>query len=82
MALYEVVQEFVLFLGQYAPGLDESFSQIHLVEDKSVFKALGPVWHQSDHQALRLRPFSNSYAYPSVTLRMYWRCSKVFIYST
>ena len=30
-ALYEVVQEFVLFIGQYAPELDEQFSQAHLV---------------------------------------------------
>lgn len=53
-ALYEVVQEFVLFIGQYAPELDEQFSQVHLVEDKSLFKALGPVWHQSDRQANRI----------------------------
>lgn len=53
-ALYEVVQEFVLFIGQYAPELDEQFSQSHLVEDKSLFKALGPVWHQSDRQAGRI----------------------------
>jgi hypothetical protein len=53
-ALYEVVQEFVLFIGQYAPELDEQFSQAHLVEDKSLFKALGPVWHQSDRKAGRI----------------------------
>lgn len=50
-AMDEVVQEFVLFIGQYAPELDEQFSQAHLVEDKSLFKALGPVWHQSDRKA-------------------------------
>jgi hypothetical protein len=54
-ALYEVVQEFVLFIGQYAPELDEQFSQAHLVEDKSLFKALGPVWHQSDRKAGRIQ---------------------------
>ncbi len=53
-ALYEVVQEFVLFLAQYAPALDEQFSSKHLVEDKSLFKALGPVWHQSDREAGRV----------------------------
>jgi hypothetical protein len=53
-ALYDVVQEFVLFIGQYAPDLDEQFSQTHLVEDKSLFKALGPVWHQSDRKAGRI----------------------------
>ena len=42
-ALHDVVQAFVLFIGQYAPELDEQFSQAHLVEDKSLFKALGPV---------------------------------------
>lgn len=52
--LYEVVQEFVLFIGEYAPELDEQFSQSHLVEDKSLFKALGPVWHQSDRQEGRI----------------------------
>lgn len=53
-ALYAVVQEFVLFMSQYAPKLDEQFSQAHLVEDKSLFKALGPVWHQSDRQTGRI----------------------------
>jgi len=53
-ALYERVQEFVLFIGEYAPELDEQFSQAHLVEDKSLFKALGPVWHQSDRKAGRI----------------------------
>lgn len=53
-ALYEVVQEFVLFIGEYAPELDEQFSQAHLVEDKSLFKAQGPVWHQSDRTAGRI----------------------------
>jgi len=53
-ALYEVVQEFILFIGEYAPELDEQFSQAHLVEDKSLFKALGPVWHQSDRKEGRI----------------------------
>lgn len=53
-ALYEGVQAFVLFIGQYAPELDAQFSQAHLVEDKSLFKARGPVWHQSDRQENRV----------------------------
>jgi hypothetical protein len=53
-ALYELVHEFVLFIGEYAPELDEQFSQAHLVEDKSLFKALGPVWHQSDRKEGRI----------------------------
>lgn len=53
-ALYEVVQEFVLFIGQYVSSLEEQFSTAHLVEDKSLFKALGAVWHQSDRQEGRI----------------------------
>lgn len=52
--LYEVVQEFILFVGQYAPELDEQFRLAHLVEDESLFKALGPVWHQSDRKEGRI----------------------------
>ena len=52
--LYAVVQEFILFIAQYAPELSERLSQAHLVEDKSLFKALGPVWHQSDRKAGRI----------------------------
>lgn len=53
-ALYTVLQEFILFIGQDASPLGEQFSTTHLVEDKSLFKALGPVWHQSDRQAGRI----------------------------
>lgn len=49
--LYETLQAFMLFISQYAPDLDTAFKQDHLVEDKSLFKALGPVWHQSDRKA-------------------------------
>lgn len=52
--LYETVQEFVLFISEYASELDECFSREHLVEDKSLFKALGPVWHQSDRREGRI----------------------------
>lgn len=52
--LYETIQAFVAFNGRYAAQLDPKFSQEHLVEDKSLFKALGPVWHQSDRQAGRI----------------------------
>jgi len=44
--MYTVVQEFVLFAAQHVADEDVLFSQKHLVEDKSLFKALGPVWHQ------------------------------------
>lgn len=49
--LYNTLQDFVAFLGDYAQQLDEQFSQADLVEDKSLFKALGPVWHQTDRKA-------------------------------
>lgn len=53
-ALYEVLQAFICFIGQYAEELDVRCSQRHLVEDKSLFKALGPVWHQSDRKMGRI----------------------------
>ena len=52
--LYETLQEFVAFIGEYAAELDSALRQEHLVEDKSLFKALGPVWHQSDRQEGRI----------------------------
>lgn len=51
---YPVVQAFVQFIGQYASQLDEVFAHKHLVEDKSLFKAAGPVWHEADRQAGRV----------------------------
>lgn len=52
--LYEPLQEFTIFVSEYASLMSELFSQAHLVEDKSLFKALGPVWHQKDRQAGRI----------------------------
>lgn len=52
--LYETLQAFVAFIGQFAADLDPALSQDHLVEDKSLFKALGPVWHQSDRKTGRI----------------------------
>jgi hypothetical protein len=53
-ALYPVVQDFIVFLGQYAEDLAPYFDSQHLYADKSLFKAQGPVWHQSDRQAGRV----------------------------
>jgi hypothetical protein len=53
-ALYPLLQAFVLFVGQDAETLDERFESRDLYEDKSLFKAKGPVWHQSDRQAGRI----------------------------
>ena len=50
-ALYEVIEALVLFIGQYAADLSEQFNLTHLVADKSLFKAQGPVWHQADRKA-------------------------------
>lgn len=53
-ALYPVIQAFVAFLGQDAAALDPALTHQHLYADKSLFKAQGPVWHQTDRQAGRV----------------------------
>ncbi len=53
-ALYATLQSFIAFIGQEVPDLGDEFANFHLVEDKSLFKAQGPVWHQSDRQAGRI----------------------------
>ena len=53
-ALYPTLQEFMAFLAPYAADLDQGFCLRDLVEDKSLFKALGPVWHQSDRKQGRI----------------------------
>lgn len=53
-ALYAVLQDFIAFLGTYAADLDPRFTSEHLYTDKSLFKAQGPVWHQSDRQEGRI----------------------------
>ena len=42
---------FTAFVAEQAAELDERFQPTRLVEDKSLFKAAGPVWHQSDRKA-------------------------------
>jgi hypothetical protein len=53
-ALYPILQDFIAFVGQYAEPLDERFAGRDLFEDKSLFKAQGPVWHQSDRKVGRI----------------------------
>ncbi len=53
-ALYEILQDFIAFLGHYAEDLDPRFTSQDLYTDKSLFKAHGPVWHQSDRTAGRI----------------------------
>ena len=55
-ALYEVIEAFVLFISQYAADLSEQFNRTHLVMDKSLFKARGPVWHQADRKVGKVPP--------------------------
>jgi hypothetical protein len=53
-ALYAVVQSFIAYIGQYAEALETCFDSHDLFEDKSLFKAKGPVWHQSDRKQGRI----------------------------
>lgn len=52
--LYETIQEFTIFVGWWAEMLGSDFNSQVLVEDASLFKALGPVWHQSDRKINRI----------------------------
>jgi hypothetical protein len=52
--LYPVLQAFIAYLGQWAETLSTEFDSRVLIEDASLFKAHGPVWHQSDRQAQRI----------------------------
>jgi len=49
-ALYEVIKQLVAFTGQWASPLGEEFQTEAIYEDKSLFKAKGPVWHKKDMQ--------------------------------
>lgn len=46
-----VLPSFVAFIGKETVDLGDEFANYHLVEDKSLFKAQGPVWHQSDRKS-------------------------------
>jgi hypothetical protein len=49
--LYPILQAFIAYLGQWAEVLSPEFDSQVLIEDASLFKAQGPVWHQSDRKA-------------------------------
>lgn len=53
-ALYPVLQAFIAFVGRWAEALHPEFDSRVLIEDASLFKAHGPVWHQSDRLAGRV----------------------------
>lgn len=52
--LAPVVQAFIAFVGRWAEALHPEFDSRVLIEDASLFKAHGPVWHQSDRLAGRI----------------------------
>lgn len=53
-ALYVVLQAFIAFVGRWAEALHPQFDNRVLIEDASLFKAHGPVWHQADRLAGRV----------------------------
>jgi hypothetical protein len=53
-ALYPILQTFIAFVGRWAEALHPEFDSRVLIEDASLFKAHGPVWHQSDRLAGRV----------------------------
>lgn len=50
-ALYPTLQAFIAFVGRWAEALSVEFASHVLIEDASLFKAHGAVWHQSDRLA-------------------------------
>jgi hypothetical protein len=52
--LYPILQAFIAFVGRWAEALHPQFDSRVLIEDASLFKAHGPVWHQSDRLAGRV----------------------------
>jgi hypothetical protein len=52
--LGDIVSDFVAFVGDEVADMDEAFANNHLAEDKSLFKADGAVWHQSDRKEGRI----------------------------
>jgi len=49
-ALYGVIKQFIRFAAQWSSPLGEEFHTEVAYEDKSLFKARGPVWHKKDMQ--------------------------------
>jgi len=52
--LYPTVQAFIAFVGRWVEALHPEFDSRVLIEDASLFKACGPVWHQADRLAGRV----------------------------
>jgi hypothetical protein len=51
---YPTIQALVAFVGEDVADLEAGFGDKNLYEDKSPFKAAGPVWHQSDRKVGRV----------------------------
>jgi len=47
-SLYATLKDLIAYLGAWATALSPEFDSQALIEDGSLFKAQGPVWHQSD----------------------------------
>jgi hypothetical protein len=52
--LSSVVDALIVYMGQGSGELGDELKTVHLYEDQSLFKAHGPVWHQSDRQQGRI----------------------------
>lgn len=52
--MYVTIQAFIFYVGWWAERLSPVFRSHVLIEDASLFKALGPVWHQSDRKVNRI----------------------------
>ena len=50
-SLYTLTQKFIMFVGSWVSDMDWRLSHRHLVEDKSLFRARGPVWHQKHRRS-------------------------------
>lgn len=48
------ITQFITFVSDWAIPLDDAFSQEVVYQDKSLFKAKGPVWHSKDRAAERI----------------------------
>ncbi len=52
--VYSKLVSFVTFVGDWATPLGSDFNMERVYEDKSLFKAKGPVWHKKDREANRV----------------------------
>ena len=53
-AVSSTIVPFITFVGDWALPLGDAFSQEVVYQDKSLFKAKGPVWHTKDRAAGRI----------------------------